>query len=112
MIQFARKDQVIAAATETRLAGIRRQPTAGRVSRLKTAKSTTVVATPTTQKRMNCLAGSIVMKRERISPSFRDGPCIRGGGGVDPLKRCGRHAPEKDVLVAHHSHKGWNQLLG
>lgn len=59
MNQFAKNDHVIAAATETVFAGRRRQPTAGRVNKLKMAKSTMVVVTPTTQKSANCVTGNI-----------------------------------------------------
>src|SRR3977135_275156 len=59
MNQFARNDQAMATETETRFAGIRRQPAARRVSKLKIPKSSAVVTPPTTQKRRNCLADSI-----------------------------------------------------
>src|ERR1043166_2526703 len=49
----------MATLTETRLAGIRFHPTAGRDNKLNTAKSIAVVSTPTTQKSANCLVGSM-----------------------------------------------------
>ena len=53
--QRVKKDQVIATVTETMLAGMRRQPAAGRVSRLKMPKSMAVATTPMMQKSRNCV---------------------------------------------------------
>src|SRR5437773_5786603 len=92
MNQFAKKDHVIAAATETMLAGMRRQRTAGWVRRLKTAKSTIVVVTPTMQKSRNCLAGSIAYSVANPRRTMRRTHCPLQSSPVARLAPLLQHA--------------------
>lgn len=89
MNQFAKKDQVMAVATETRLAGIRLQPTERRVSKLKITKSTAVVIMPTTEKIMNC---SSMRRLQQIGSRVVHAMPDMGGRGV------GRSAEKTEAI--------------